>query len=473
MAGVAASSVPSSEEAVGDRLWPLRYSLAWVAGAAPALAVVTALWLYPSDFHGIGEIALGAFALMFPVMVRQIGVRRNVRFVYFLLGAGLAFAVISILTGAGNGLTDEPYTTPRYVDLLWAHRDPYVVPLVFTYQQYGQTLHSASVYLYLPLLMFFQVPGLDYKWFAVGCWVLLVVLVRKRFHIAVALGQPYFAIVAASGYNDLVVLVFLTLAFVGLEGRRQRWAEIVSLGLKQFANAIVLAYYIFRRDWKNTVVTAAVSAAFIAPFFLWSGPAVICPAVFADRLPGCTTGGAPSYLLNYSTWVVWTVAVFYQPLVGELRRSADHGWTARLLQRSRMTFDELLRLPSYVVVGVSGVFVNLCMFTFLGHYLGHATVPLLVASAGAFGVATVWNFTWNRAWAFEGRGERALSYHLAVYGLIQLGALGLNLVILDGGVSVGVSPLTAQILGIVVGSVVGFVANLRWNFRAPATATTG
>ena len=450
----------------------LRYGAAWAAGALPALAVVTALWLYPNDFHGIGEIALGAFALMFPVAVRQLRVQRTVHFIYFLLGAGVVFSVVSILTGAGNGLTDEPYTTPRYATLLLHGQDPYVVPLMFDYHQYGQTIHSNSTYLYLPLLTFFQVPGLDYKWFAVGCWVLLVLLVRKNFDVGVMLAQPYFAIVAASGYNDLVVLVFLTLAFVGLEGRRQKWAELLALGLKQFANAVTFAYYIIQRDWKNTAITAVVSAAFIAPFLLWSGPSVLCPAVLADRLPSCGTGGSPSYLLNYSVWVLWTVAVFYPRTVAELRRTADSGWVPRALRRTGLALEEILRLPAYVVIGISGVFVNLCIFTFLQFWIGHGTGAILVASTAAFGVATLWNFSWNRAWTFEGRGDRSVTYHLTVYGLIQLGALAINLVVLAVGVSFGLSALTSQIVGIVLGSVVGFGANLRWNFRpvVPAPA---
>jgi putative flippase GtrA len=441
-----------------------RYALAWASGAIPAFAVITALWLYPNDFHGVGEISLGAFALMFPVAVHQLRVPRRTGFVYFLLVAGLVFSVASILTGAANGLTDEPYTTPRYITLLWAHQDPYTVPLVFDYVQYGQAFHSQSIYLYGPLLMFFQVPGLDYKWFALGCWTLMVLAVRKRFDIAVMLAQPYVAIIAASGYNDLVVLLFMTLGFVGFEGRRQKWAEWIALGLKQFANLFTLAYYLVRRDWKNLAVTAGISAAFLVPFLLWSGPAILCPAVLADRLPSCS-GGSPSYLLNYSVWLVWVVAVFYPQVTEAVRRRAASGRWARLLHRTGLRLDDVLRLPAFVVVGISGVFVNLCVFTLLGIHFGEAATVNLLSSAAAFGVAMLWNFTWNRAWAFEGRGDRSTAFHLAVYGAIQAVALGVNLVVLTVGVDAGVGRLDSQLIGILIGSVLGYVANLRWNFR--------
>jgi putative flippase GtrA len=447
-----------------------RYAVAWLAGALPAFAVITALWLYPSDFSGVGEISLGAFALMFPVAVRQLNVPRRIGFVYFLLAAGVVFSVVSILTGAANGLTNEPFTTPRYAALLLSHRDPYVVPLVFNYVQYGQLFHSQSVYLYGPLLTFLQVPGLPYKWFALGCWVVLVLVVRRRFDVAVLLAQPYVAIVAANGYNDLAVLVFLTLGFAGWEGRRQKWAEWLSLGMKQFANVFVLVYYAVRREWGKTLLTAGISAAFIVPFYLWSGPAVLCPAVAGNLLPGCTGNGPPTFLLNYSLWVVWVVALFYPQLVDALRHRAETGWTGRLFARTGIGFDDLLRLPAFVVVGVSGVFVNLCVFTLFGIHFGTTTELTLLASVAAFGVALIWNFTWNRAWAFQGRGgDHSAAYHLAIYGVIQASALGVNLVVLALGVTVGLHALDSQLLGVLLGSVIGYAANLRFNFRKAAT----
>ena len=446
----------------------LRYGAAWLAGAIPAFAVITALWLYPSDFHGIGEISLGAFALMFPIAVRQLGVERRRGFVYFLLVVGVAFAIVSILTGAANGLTDEPYTTPRYVSLLFAHQDPYTVRLLFSYQQYGQTIQSNSLYLYLPLLMFLQVPGLSYKWFALACWAGMVLLARRRFDVGVMLAQPYMVIVAASGYNDLVVLLLMTLGFLGFEGRRQKWAEWLSLGCKQFANAFAIAYYAIQRDWRNTTITLGVSAAFLLPFYLWSGPAILCPAVFADRLPSCASGGAPSYLINYSVWVVWALALFYAPFLQAVRRRASAGILQRLMARFHLTFDDLLRIPAFLIVGISGVFVNLCVFTLLDFKLGTVAGSYLLASAGAFVVAMGWNFLWNRAWAFAGRGDRSTAYHLTVYGVIQAGALAVNLVVLAAGVDVGVSHLDSQLAGIILGSILGYAANLKWNFRALA-----
>jgi putative flippase GtrA len=462
-------------EVAGDRSSPLgteapvrryaRYAGAWAAGALPAFAVITALWLDPSRFNGPAEIALGGFALMFPLTVRELGVRRRTSFIYFLLGAGIAFAILSILTGAGNGLTDEPYTTPRFVGVLFAQHDPYTYPLIFSYQQYGQTLHSESVYLYLPLLMFLQFPGIDYKWFALTMWALMVLVVRNRFDLGVWLAQPYFALMAASGYNDFPVLLLLTLAFVGIGTRRQKWAEYLALGCKQFANAIVLAYYIVRRDWKNTLITAGVSLAFVVPFVVWSGPTVLCPSVLADRLPVCVSGGAPTYLLNYSLWVVWTVALFYGTAVQEIRSIASRDWFARILRRTRLSVEELFRLPRFAVVGLSGVFVSLSVLALILRGAGNSSAAVFLAGLAAFLITTGWTFSWNRVWAFEGLTRRSPWTHLALYLLMQAIALALALLVVLGSVALGRSEVTAQVVAFLLGTLASYGLNRGWNFR--------
>lgn len=435
--------------------------------------MLTALWLYPSEFAGIGEIALGAFALMFPLAVRELRVERRTEFVFFLVGAGVAFGAVSILTGAANGLTNQAVALPRFLDLLLRHQDPYVSPLAFQYLQYGQTYSFQGVYPFLPLLLLLQVPGLDYKWFALACWVALVLVARRRFDIAVMLGQPYAVIVAANGYSDLVVLLLLTVAFVGGGARRSRWAKWVALGCKQFAAVVVVAYHLACRQWRAAGIAIGVTVAFLVPFYLWSGPAVLCPALTSNLVPACGARTLPGVQLDYALWVVWGLAVFYGPLVAALRRRAEEGWVGRLLRPLHLSFADALRIPPFLVVGVSGVFVNLCVFTLLGLRLGSAPAALYLASAGAFAVALGWNFLWNRAWAFAGRGGRSMAYHFAVYGGIQVGVLALNLLVLGAAVALGASSLEGQLLGIVVGSALGYGANFRWNFRSLLPGPSG
>jgi hypothetical protein len=445
------------------------YGAAWLAGALPLFAVITALWLAPHTFGSTGEITIGAFAIAFPVVVRRLGVAREARFVRFLLVAGLVFGVISILTGAGNGLTDEPFTTPRFATLLWAHQDPYVVPLVFNYVQYGQTIHSYSIYPYLPLLMFLQVPGLDYKWFALGCWAGMVLLVRKRFDAGVLLAQPYVAVMAASGYNDFPVLLLLTLGFVGVGGRAQRWAQLLALGAKQFANAIVLVYYAVRRDWKNFLVTVGVSAAFILPFVLWSGPTVLCPAVLADRLSSCPAGGEAQFLLNYALWPVWVLAIFYLPVLGTVQSYAQKGRLSRppagrwgrllrllsglsgrlwrLLAGRSISLSDLLRAPSFVIVGISGALAGVSVFLGAGVYLGSSTAATIGAAVVGFLVLAGWVVACDGAGSvdgpFLGRPLSRLPFQLSV----QAVALALNVLAVIVTIALGRPALAGEVVG--------------------------
>jgi len=434
------------------------YSAAWIAGAVPLFAVIVALWLEFPTFGSTGTITIGTFALVFPVVVRRLGVPRRESFVRFLLFAGVAFAVVSVLTGWGNGLTDEPFTTPRFVTLLWAHQDPYVVPLVFDYVQYGQTIHSYSIYPYLPLLMFLQVPWLSYKWVTLGSWVAMVYLVRKRFDAGVFLAQPYVVVMAASGYNDFPVLLLLTIAFVGWYGRRQRWAQLLALGAKQFANVIVIGYYALLRDWKNLLVTVGVSAAFILPFVLWSGPTVLCPTVVADRLASCPNGGTAEYLLNYALWPVWVLAIFFPTFVGKTRASAANGRLARWFSGRRFTVEDLLRVPSFAIVGLSAAFAGVTVFLASELAVG-PSVPALVLST-FFGVAVLSGWVLAMDWA--GPSSRRLLGRAVSLGTFQLSvfvvafALGIVPVILAS--TLGRPAIDGMVVGALLASLVESVA---------------
>jgi len=247
-----------------------------------------------------------------------------------LIGASAALGILSIVTGLDN-LTDE-WNTPRYVSLLLQGQDWYSVPLLFEYIKMGTLVREYTFNVYLPLLPFVQVPyvWLDYRWFTLSVWGLMVYAVRGRYYTSIALGGQYPALMAANGFNDLVPLLFLTLAFVTLTGRRARVAEVLSLGMKQFANAFVFLYYVVRRDWRRAGVTILVSVLFLVPFLLWDWKSAICTPIL-DMPPDCQnsqnlTVNMIHTDINFGLWPVWIVAVFYPTLLA---------WTARLSQALR------------------------------------------------------------------------------------------------------------------------------------------
>jgi hypothetical protein len=445
----------------------LRYLAGWAAGAGPALAMITLLWLFPGPSTPFGIVGLGAYALAFPVMVRRLGIPPGTRFVVVLVVLGLAFAVLSILTGWGNGLTDEGFTTPRFAGFLLAGHDPYTTAMTIAYSAYGRHFVSTSYYVYLPLLMFFQVPGVPYKWFSLACWVLLVALVRRRFSVATLLAQPYVMLVAENGYNDLVLLVLLTVAFVGVEGRRSKWAEWIALGCKQFANVVVLAYYAARCDWRNFLVTAGVSAAFVLPFFLWGGDRVLCPTILTNRPAFCPHTGGIQLLINYPVWAVWIFAVFYAPALLLIRRAVLRPRWRRWLVRWAVETARRERLPSLVIVAATSVVTGLALFVVAVELLGARGAGPFAAAAIATPIVVLWGYAWGGPW---NRGEPGS----AEYGDVRrrLWICQAALVVADLGVAwawavVGGSPLEGEGLGLAVGVAVWLGLTVRWDLAGP------
>jgi putative flippase GtrA len=129
------------------------------------------------------------------------------------------------------------------------------------------------------------------------------------------------------------------------------------------------------------------------------------------------------------------------------------------------------RFGAYLLVGATGVGVNLVAFLLVTRGLGAELSTTLIASTVAFLVATSWNFTWNYLWTFKGRQHRRPEIHFGLYAVIQLVSLGVNLVTLALLTWQHQSYLVGQFTGIALGSLWGFSANARWNFSgAPAGA---
>ncbi len=144
----------------------------------------------------------------------------------------------------------------------------------------------------------------------------------------------------------------------------------------------------------------------------------------------------------------------------------------------------LVRYGKFVVVGLTGVVVNLAAFVLtidaisgtpvsnfyssVLHYASKtAANPLLyfVASAVAFVVATLWNFALNSLWTFRTDADHQYSptRRLGLYFGVSVGSLSVNEVVLFVTGTI-LPPLIGQGIGIIAGSVVGFVGNNRYTF---------
>ena len=144
----------------------------------------------------------------------------------------------------------------------------------------------------------------------------------------------------------------------------------------------------------------------------------------------------------------------------------------------------LVRYGKFLLVGFTGVFVNLAVFVvtvdaisgnpvtnFFSSVLHYAskTAPnpllYLVGSAVAFTVATLWNFVLNSLWTFRSATghKHAAPQRLGLYFGVSLGSLAVNEVVLYA-TQTWLPPLIGQGIGIIAGSVVGFIGNSRYTF---------
>jgi putative flippase GtrA len=119
------------------------------------------------------------------------------------------------------------------------------------------------------------------------------------------------------------------------------------------------------------------------------------------------------------------------------------------------------QLIKFGLVGGSGYLINLGVFAFLSSNLG---VHHLVAAVGAFVVAVLSNFFWNRHWTFAA-GHGHAGFQAARFFAVSVAALVINLIVLEaliGGTSMG--ELSAQAIAVAVAMPFNFLGNKLWTF---------
>jgi hypothetical protein len=288
--------------------------------------VATLPLLVGTTFPGFEFLIVPIFAL---TVAAGYGAARVYRELPWLLpsiiAVGLGVAVFSVVTGVLNGLSDEPYTTPAYASLGWSL---YSKSIAISYVQYGTAHFETSYDVYLPLLTFVQVPGLDYRWVSLTAWAGSLYLLRKNPLGLAGFATPWIPLLAANGQNDFVPLFAVTLALTVPLGRYGWAAEAFSLALKQWANAVVFLYHLVRREYLRAAAAVAITAAILAPFIYLDANGVWCHVIVGD--PGTTCMGHPwtffVFKRNYWLYPTWVAVVFYAPL----RR-----WVGRAIARLR------------------------------------------------------------------------------------------------------------------------------------------
>ena len=282
-----------------------------------------------------GVATLGSVALVAAVRHSGEDWRKELRLLFVVSGV---VGVVSIATGIGNNATDEPFTMAAYLGQLLHGQDPYTTSVWVTYSAHTLNLWSETVstpfhYVYLPLLLFVQVPGtgaVGYKALCLACWAGMVYLVRRDEVASLCLVSPVVALVAANGFTDLPVLLLMTVSLRGATGTASRAAEYATYAMKQFANAFWFLLYLARRDVVRALLVVALTLLFAAPFLLWHPTGIWCEALTFSVSPGCASAPNSSRQVsdlyshwNYYLWLVWVYALYRR----ELHRLAGRAWT--------------------------------------------------------------------------------------------------------------------------------------------------
>lgn len=282
-----------------------------------------------------GLATLASVSLVWAVRRSGEDWRKELRILFV---ASAVVGVVSIVTGIGNNATDEPFAMPAYLGALLQGHDPYysVVSVSYTARTlnlWSNTVHLRTYYSYLPLGLFFQVPGtgaLGYRAVCLASWMGIVYFVRRDEFAALCLVSPSVALLAANGFSDLPVLLLLTFSLRGATGSTSKAAEYATYAMKQFANVFWVVYYVVRRDAVRTALVVAVTLAFAAPFILWHPTGIWCEALTFSASPGCSTAPNQSRHWsdlyshwNYYIWPLWVYALYH----AEIHRYARGAWT--------------------------------------------------------------------------------------------------------------------------------------------------
>jgi putative flippase GtrA len=120
-----------------------------------------------------------------------------------------------------------------------------------------------------------------------------------------------------------------------------------------------------------------------------------------------------------------------------------------------------VQLAKFCAVGATGYLVNLAVFTLFYEVFSWHYRPAAVIS---FCVAVTNNYLWNRGWTF--RGQRGHFYYQGLrFFVVAWCALAANLLVLESLVRLGLDPVAAQALAIIIVTPVNFVGNKLWSFR--------
>lgn len=155
---------------------------------------------------------------------------------------------------------------------------------------------------------------------------------------------------------------------------------------------------------------------------------------------------------------------------GPTARAAEVAWEAiRRVHLGSRRPANWVQLFQFGVVGGTGYVINLAVFAGLTEAFD---IHHVLAAIGAFCVAVTNNFLVNRLWTFRSQGalDDHAGFQAARFFVISVGALGVNLVVLELLVSeLDVSEIPSQAIAVAFAMPVNFIGNKLWTFDRGAS----
>ena len=133
---------------------------------------------------------------------------------------------------------------------------------------------------------------------------------------------------------------------------------------------------------------------------------------------------------------------------------------ARRISAGTRKAGNWVELVKFGLVGVSGYVINLAVYAVLTQNLG---VHHVIAAIGAFCVAVSNNYLWNRNWTF-GPGSGPAHFEAARFFAVSVGALLINLVVLELLVMAELQQLQSQAIAVAIAMPFNFLGNKLWTF---------
>jgi dolichol-phosphate mannosyltransferase len=126
-----------------------------------------------------------------------------------------------------------------------------------------------------------------------------------------------------------------------------------------------------------------------------------------------------------------------------------------------------LRLLKFLITGGTGTLIDMTVLYLIAKGMGETPPSKYIGAFAGFFVAMTFNYTLNRCWTFRARGlPLLLSY--AKYALGTLGGLAAKTGAIYSFPSLHY--MTSNFIGIVLGTVINFLASQLWAFEAVKTA---